>query len=57
LFWVPETSLHTILQRADYYYRTAMTILAGLINIFLLTKTSLPLQLVISVILVYAGAQ
>lgn len=57
LFWIPETSLHMVLQRSDYYYRTGMTILAGFINIFLLTKTVLPLQLIISAILVYAGAQ
>jgi len=57
LFWVPETSIHMILQRMDYYYRTAMTILAWLINIFLLTKTTLPLQLIVALILVYTGIQ
>jgi len=57
IFLAPKTSLQGILQRRDYLFWLATTLLAMLVNIFLLNKSSIQGQLIFPITLVYLWLQ
>ncbi len=57
IFYGPTSFLSDILHKADYRYWIVMTVLALCFNVYLLWLTSLPGQLVFSIVFVYLWLQ
>ena len=57
IFYGPSSFVADILQKQDYWYWIVMTIIGLFINIYLLWLTSLPGQLIFSLVFIYCGIQ
>lgn len=57
IFYGPESPIANILKKQDYTIWIAMTIVACIWNIVLMSKTSMPAQLTFSLAFVYMGIQ
>lgn len=57
IFYGPSSFVADILEKQDYRYWIVMTVLWLFINIYLLWLTSLPWQLIFSLVFIYCGIQ
>lgn len=57
IFYGPESPIANILKKQDYTIWIAMTIVACIRNIVLMSKTAMPAQLTFSLAFVYMGIQ